>query len=242
MRVKPETVSSPTGNLIEIILFPLESDDDERRNLIPLLSDDEIQRAARYRFDKHRNRFIMGRGTIRQILAAKGHCSPREISFELNQYGKPTLATPESTRHLQFNASSSDTLGAIAISKDFPLGLDIEKIKSANAQDYDSIVKSQFTSDEYDWYQKHADPGRIRVFFEFWTCKEAYLKALGIGLSGRLDSFSINLEGAEPRVSHTDLEQGGQSKLSLSRLGICDDYAACLASPEKASRIELSYW
>ena len=242
MRVKPETVSSPTGNLIEIILFPLDSDDDERRNLIPLLSDDEIQRAARYRFDKHRNRFIMGRGTIRQILAAKGKCSPEEISFELNRYGKPTLARPESTRYLQFNASSSDTLGAIALSNAFPLGLDIEKIKSANAKDYDGIVKNQFTSDENNWYQNQAKPARIRVFFEFWTCKEAYLKALGIGLSGKLDSFSINLEGSEPRVSHTDLEKGGQSMLSLSHLGICDDYVACLASPEKASRIELSYW
>jgi 4'-phosphopantetheinyl transferase len=235
-------VNSPAGNLIEIILFPLDSDDDERRNLIPLLSEDETQRAARYRFDKHRNRFIMGRGTIRQILAVKGHCSPREISFELNRYGKPTLARPESTRYLHFNASSSDTLGAIALSSAFPLGLDIEKIKFANARDYDGIVRNQFTSDEDNWYQKQAKSARIRVFFEFWTCKEAYLKALGTGLSGKLDSFSINLEGVEPRVSHTDLEQGGQSRLSLSRLGICDDYVACLASPEKASRIELSYW
>ncbi len=235
-------MNSSTGKPVEIIFFPLDSDDDETRNLLPLLSEDETQRAARYRFDKHRNRFITGRGTIRQILAAKGNCSPREISFELNQYGKPALAKPEPTRYIQFNASSSETLGAIAISNAVPLGLDIEKVKSTNAQDYDGIVKNQFTSLEYDWYQKHDNRDRIRVFFEFWTCKEAYLKALGIGLSGKLDSFSINLEGAEPRVSHTDLEQGGHSKLSLYRLGICDDYVACLASPETASRIELSYW
>lgn len=242
MRVKPETVSPPAAKPIEIILFPLECDDDERRNLFRLLSDDETQRAARFRFDKHRNRFITGRATIRQILAARGNCSPGEISFELNRYGKPALAKPESTRYIQFNASSSETLGAIAISNAFPLGMDIEKVKSTNARDYDGIVKNQFTSDENNWYQNQAKPARIRVFFEFWTCKEAYLKALGIGLSGKLDSFSINLEGAEPRVSHTELEKGGQSRLSLYRLSIYDDYVACLALPEKASRIQLSYW
>jgi 4'-phosphopantetheinyl transferase len=235
-------VSAPAAKPIEIILFPLECDDDERRNQLRLLSDDETQRAARFRFDKHRNRFISGRATIRQILAARGNCSPGDISFELNRYGKPSLAKPATAREIHFNASSSDTLGAIAISKAVPLGLDIEKVKSDNARDYDAIVASEFSSAENDWYQKHDTPGRIRVFFEFWTCKEAYLKALGIGLSGKLDSFSINLEGAEPRVSRTDLEDGGQSRFCLHRLGIDDDYVACLALPEAASRIELSYW
>ncbi len=235
-------MSAAAEKTVEIILFALECDDDERRNLLHLLSDDETQRAARFRFDKHRNRFITGRARIRQILAARGNCSPGEISFELNRYGKPSLAKPEAARGIHFNASSSDTLGAIAISNAVPLGLDIEKVKSDNTHDYDGIVANEFTSAENDWYQKQVGCGRFRVFFEFWTCKEAYLKALGIGLSGKLDSFSIDLEGVEPRVSHTELEDGGQSRLCLHRLGIDDDFVACLALPEEASRIELSYW
>ncbi len=227
---------------IEIVLFQLDCDDDERRNLYRLLSDDETERAARYRFDIHRNRFITGRARIRQILAARGNCSPGEIVFELNRYGRPSLLMPESIRELRFNASSSATLGAIAIAKAEPLGLDIEKVKPDNARDYDGIVKHEFTRAENEWYRNQAGSARVRVFYEFWTCKEAYLKALGIGLSGKLDSFSINLEGPEPRVSHTDLEDGGQSGLFLHRLEIDRDHIACLALPEETGRIKLSYW
>ena len=235
-------MSHSTDNPVEIVIFSLDSDDEKRQFLYQLLNDDEIQRAARFRFDKHRNRFITGRGSIREILAGKGNCSPQAIEFELNKYGKPSLLKPESIRYMQFNASSSATTGAIAISKGIALGLDIEKIKPANSQDYDLIVKNEFTNDEYIWYKKHRDPDRIRLFFELWTCKEAYLKALGMGLSGKLDSFTINLEGPEPQVSHTTLENGELSRLSLHRLIINDDYVACLALPEKTSRIDLSYW
>ena len=237
-----ETVNTPPENLIEIVFFSLECDADERRDLLLLLSEDETQRAARFRFDKHRHRFITGRARIRQILALRADCLPVEIGFELNRYGKPSLAKPESAREMHFNATSSDTLGAIAISRTAPLGLDIEKVQSDNARDYDGIVANEFGSAENDWYKKQVGCGRIRVFFEFWTCKEAYLKALGIGLSGKLDSFSINLEGAKPRISHTELEDGGQSRYCLQHQEIDDDYVACLALPEPASRIETSCW
>ena len=235
-------MTAPAAKLIEIVLFPLECDDSERQKLLRLLSDDEAQRAARFHFDKHRNRFIVGRARIRQILAARGNCSPGDIDFELNPYGKPSLAKPQAARGMQFNASSSDTLGAIAISNAVPLGLDIEKLQTDKGGDFDDIVASQFTGAENDWYRKHSGRGRFRVFFEFWTCKEAYLKALGIGLSGRLNSFSIDLDGAEPRVSYTELEDERQSRFCLRRLEFDDDFLACLALPEQASRIEVSCW
>jgi len=235
-------VSPSEENLIEVVYFSLDSDAEKRRSLYQYLSDDEKQRAARYRFDKHRHRFITGRGTIREILADLGKCPPQEISFELNRFGKPALCGPESSRHIQFNASSSAMMGAIAISDGIALGLDIEKMKPAKGVDNDVIVKNEFTRDEYDWYIKHRDSERVRIFFEFWTCKEAYLKALGIGLSGKLDSFSIDLTGQQPAVSYTDLEPGEQSKLSLQRLNIPEEFMACLALPEKNSQINISYW
>ena len=229
-------------NLIEIIIFPLESDDEKRGILYQLLSDDEKQRAASFRFDKHRHRFITGRGTIREILADKGKCPPQAIGFDLNQYGKPALDEPESIRRIQFNASSSASTGAIAISDGIPLGFDIEKIKPGSSADYDLIVKNEFTDDENHWYEKHDKLDRIRVFFELWTCKEAYLKALGIGLSGKLDSFSIDLQGQGPSISYTALENSRQSELSLYQLNVTDEFVACLALPKKSSHINLSYW
>lgn len=222
------------------MVFSLEGAADELQDLYRLLSEDEIRRAARYRFDRHRNRFIAGRGRIRQILAAEGNCSPRDIVFELNPYGKPAIEKPEPLSNVCFNASSSDTLGAIAIANGIALGLDIEKIKPANHRDYDMIAKNEFSSDEHAWYERHGYPERLRVFFELWTCKEAYLKALGIGLSGKLDSFSINLDENEPRIDRTDLEPGSSTSFSLRRLDIHAEFAACLALPATAVSIDLS--
>ncbi len=227
---------------IEIILFPLNIDDEKRRFLYGLLSDDEKHRAASYRFDKHRNRFITGRGTIREILANEGKCSPQLIRFELNQYGKPTLDEPASARHIQFNASSSETMGAIAISDNLPLGFDIEGIRPDSNGDYDNIVKNEFTRDEYNWYKKHDEADRVRVFFEFWTCKEAYLKALGIGLSGKLDSFSIDLSGLQPSVSYSHLEDSEQPQISMYRLNIAGGYVACLALAKKNINFYTTRW
>jgi 4'-phosphopantetheinyl transferase len=235
-------VSHFEESFIEIICFSLDSDDEKRQWLYQYLSDDEKQRAARYRFDKHRHRFITGRGTIREILADLGKCPPKAISFELNKFGKPALCAPESSRHIRFNASSSAMMGAIAISDGIALGLDIEKMKPAKGVDNDLIVKNEFTRDEYDWYIKHRDSDRPRIFFEFWTCKEAYLKALGIGLSGKLDSFSVDLTGQQPSVSYTGLEHGEQSMFSLQQFNIPEKFVACLALPEKNSQIKLSYW
>lgn len=235
-------MTQPVESPIEIICFSLESNDEQRQFLYQLLSDDEKQRASRYRFDKHRNRFITGRGTIREILARKSKCAPEAISFILNNHGKPALNEPESAKHIQFNASSSATMGAIAISNNIPLGFDIEKINPAAIQDYDLIIKNQFTCDEYDWYRKYNIDDRIRVFFEFWTCKEAYLKALGIGLSGKLDAFSIDLKGHEPSVRQTSLEDSEQSRYSLYRPIISDDFLACLALPQTTKNIRLTNW
>ena len=235
-------MNQAAANLVEIFCFSLNSDNEKRRLLYQYLSDDEKQRAARYRFDKHRHRFITGRGTIREILADLAKCPPRDIGFELSKFGKPALCEPKPSRPIQFNASSSAMMGAIAISSGIYLGFDIEKMKSAKDVDNDLIVKNEFTRDEYDWYIKHADSDRPGIFYKFWTCKEAYLKALGIGLSGELDSFSIDLTGRQPSIGYTGLEPGGRSILSLHQLKITDEFVACLALPEKNSQIKLSYW
>ena len=97
---------------IEIFIFSLQCDDEKRHSLHQTLSEDEKHRAIAYRFDKHRHRFITGRATIREILADKGACQAREISFALNSYGKPSALAPESVRYLQFSASSSGAMGA----------------------------------------------------------------------------------------------------------------------------------
>lgn len=227
---------------VEILTFSLACDKDSLRELYRLLSDDEKRRAAAFRFDKHRNRFITGRARIREILAKRLDCKPAEIGFELNRYGKPSLGRAMSLEPLQFNASSSSDLGAIALAAGMEVGLDIERVECGKLDDFDSIVKNQFMRVEYDWYCQHEQLERIRIFYRLWTCKEAYLKALGIGLNGKLDAFSIDFQDEQPSVSYSELEKGESSRMFLHQFEPEAGYIACLATPKPCLRIEFSQW
>ena len=227
---------------IDIVYFPLDLDDKKRQSLYKLLSNDEKQRAARYRFDKHRHRFICGRGSIREILAGRAKCQPQSIRFEVNEFGKPSIHEPYYSRYIQFNASSSERLGAIAISSGHSLGFDIEQIKPDNGQDYELIVKNEFTSDEYQWYEKQSAAKQDKAFYTLWTCKEAYLKALGIGLNGGLNSFSIDLHEDRAVVKYTNLESSHESSLFLYLIDTDEDVAACLAVATENCQIQTYHW
>jgi 4'-phosphopantetheinyl transferase len=227
---------------IDIYYFSLDVSSSERTRLFQFLDESERQRAARYRFDKHRHRFICGRGSIREILAGRAKCQPQSIRFEVNEFGKPSIHEPGFSSHIQFNASSSEMLGAIAISTSHSLGFDIEQIKPDKGQEFELIVKNEFTSDEYKWYEKQTFAKRDKAFYTLWTCKEAYLKALGIGLNGGLNSFSIDLSGDRAVVKYTNLESSQESSLFLYPVDTDEEVAACLAVAAENCQIQICRW
>ena len=230
-------------NDVDIVYFSLDDDICERERLYRLLSDDEKQRVQRYYFDRHRHCFIGSRGKLREILANKGKCQPDEIIFALSEFGKPFIREPSSLQNVQFNASSSGLVGAVAISHNLPLGFDIEQIQTEKGRDFDLIVQAEFTREEFDWYWQYKNSiNRDLAFYTLWTCKEAYLKALGIGLLGELGKFSINLQGNRPVITYTELEQSSESALILYQLNIDADVVACLALSKKDCRIGIIYW
>lgn len=224
---------------IDVFYYHLDHHTGESRRLYRLLSDDEKQRADRYRFDVHRHRFISSRGKLREILAQRGQCRAEDIRFEAGRYGKPCIIAPASLKQLHFNASASGPRATVAISAAFPLGFDIEQINYKKARDLDLIVKNQFTIQEQKWYLRHNQAERIQAFYTLWTCKEAYLKALGLGLSKGLDRFSVNLSDNSPTVTYTELEDNEKSALFLYLVDVADGAAACLATPKKNCKIRI---
>jgi 4'-phosphopantetheinyl transferase len=215
---------------VDIVCFYLDSHPQEHERLYPLLNNDEKKRANRYRFDVHRRRFINSRGKLREILAEKANCRPDEINFEIGKYGKPYISAPVSLKQIHFNASASGPIGAVAISTTTSLGFDLEQIQYEGRRDFDLIVKNECTIDEVDWYSQYkSNTDRSHAFYALWTCKEAYLKALGVGLSKGLDKFSVNLRGNTPLITHTQLESNDQSDLFLYQMKLADDVISCLA-------------
>jgi 4'-phosphopantetheinyl transferase len=220
---------------ITIKIFPLRSDSERYEKLFSYLSVDEQGKAARFRFDLHRNRFVTGRGTLREILAEQGKCGPGSIRFAENHLGKPSIVAPTTLQDLRFSVSGSEDTGGVAFARNIAVGFDLEHVPTVNKiTTLDSIAAQRFTRHEYRDLQKRREGDFVRHFYMLWTAKEAYLKGLGIGLSGGLDSFSVGFDGRRPFIFSTTLEEMQRSSFVLQQFWVAGACMACLAHEDRS--------
>ncbi len=154
-----------------------------------LLSADESARGARFHFDRHRRAFVLGRAALRVLLGELLDQAPEAIQFHYGPNGKPHLV--ESASSLSFNASNSGDLAAYAFTQGCPIGIDIEQLRPI--LEIQDIARRFFAAEEVTELMSLAEPERPNAFFRCWTRKEAYIKAVGDGLSLPLDSFRVTL-------------------------------------------------
>ena len=156
-----------------------------------LLSADERERAARFHFDRHRRRYAICRAALRQILAGYTGLPAAEIDFSYTAHGKPYL---ESAR-IAFNVSHSGDLALVAVAAAGEVGVDVEQMRPGIEREG---IERYFSPHEAQ-VLRGLPPGlQNRAFYNCWTRKEAYLKATGKGLSGRLLDFDVSLAPGEP--------------------------------------------
>ncbi|MCL1471638.1 4'-phosphopantetheinyl transferase family protein [Argonema antarcticum] len=166
------------------------------QQLAQILSEDELKRAERFYFEQHRNRFIARRGILRTILSRYLDRSPNELEFNYGSRGKPALAETCGGDRLRFNLSDSHGFALYAVTCDRNLGIDIEKIRPID--DAEQIAKRFFSSQEYAVLRDLDRSQQQVAFYNCWTRKEAYVKAIGDGLSFPLDGFDVSLSPGEP--------------------------------------------
>ncbi len=155
-----------------------------------LLSPDERARAARFHFDRHRNHYIVARGRLREILSNYIDAAPEQIVFNYGDKGKPGLA--DDSTGLKFNLSHSGEVAAYAFTGGREIGVDVEEIRPQVARE--QIAERFFSPNEVRSIRVLPEDRQARRFFECWTRKEAYIKALGEGLSIPLNSFDVSGE------------------------------------------------
>ncbi len=156
-----------------------------------LLSPAERQRLDRFRFADHRRRFQIGHGSLRWILAGYLGTTPETIEFSQGPRGKPYLAQPGPF----FNLSHSGKLAMVAVAGS-EVGVDVEKVRRLDS--LTPIARRHFSAREFAALDALDGAARELAFYRCWTRKEAYIKALGEGLSMSLDSFEVSL-GEQPR-------------------------------------------
>ncbi len=152
--------------------------------LAELLSDSELARANRYRFDDDRRRSIIARSATRRLLGRYLDADPRALAIVEEEHGKPALLH----REMEFNASHSGDLVALAFAKETAVGIDVERRRQLH--DVLALARRYFSEEELAIVSSASDPDD--AFFAIWTAKEAIVKASGKGIgSGDLHGFTV---------------------------------------------------
>ncbi|MCH9808899.1 MAG: 4'-phosphopantetheinyl transferase superfamily protein [Alphaproteobacteria bacterium] len=188
------------------------------------MAPDEIARASRLKSPKLGARFVAARGLLRRILGSQIGCPPARLVFQVSPTGKPSLRHDDlPVPH--FNISHSGNLGAVAISRDARVGIDIEQLREVT----EGVAERFFSADEIAKLDQLHGEQRQQAFFRCWTRKEAFLKATGEGIARGLDSFSVSLGATEkPCILSIDGDETVARDWQLFDLSPARDYAGAL--------------
>jgi len=224
-------------NALEVHLWAvkIEPDDTVAAAFRPLLSADEVSRAIRFKFGHLSNAYTICRGAVRFLLGRYLNVEPSSIKLHYKAKGKPVIASP--TR-LDFNLSHTDGMMVCGLTRACDIGVDVERLRPLS--DIQTLANEFFCPEEADELLSLAEDQRISAFYRCWTRKEAYIKAVGEGLSTPLHSFRVTINPTEAaRFVHIHRDANLARSWRLSEIELGDPYIAALAypGPERVIRL-----
>jgi 4'-phosphopantetheinyl transferase len=159
-----------------------------------LLNAEERQRQARFVFSGDRHSYLVAHALLRIVLSKYAPIQPQAWQFMTNDYGRPEIANHDpSARQINFNVSHAHGLAVVAVTRAPAVGVDVEEVRARPAPL--ELADRHFAPQEILALQALPAQRQSDRFYEFWTLKEAYIKARGLGLSIPLDQFRFQFEG-----------------------------------------------
>jgi 4'-phosphopantetheinyl transferase len=247
----PETLNSSAGvihwpaapvdlhfasNEVHVWAAPLSVTTADLAAFAGMLSTSERERAAKFKFDVHRNRFIAGRGWLRSILGRYLQTDPALLDFTYSKLGKPALSLSFESARLDFNLAHSEDVALLAVTQLGPVGVDVECIRPI--KNVEDLVARFFSRRENEIFQKLPLDKRPAAFFNLWTRKEALLKATGEGIAGGLDRVEVSFLADEPaRLLALPEGSGEATQWSLSELMPASGFCGAIAIRSKPIRV-----
>jgi 4'-phosphopantetheinyl transferase len=226
---------------VHVRIASLERRQSELRFFESILAKDEIDRASRFHFQKDRERFVAGRGLLRMILSSYVGVPPGEIIFTYGSRGKPGLQRQEGRQPIEFNLAHSNGTAIYAITQDRPVGVDIESVK--HEFPIESVAERFFSKVEVAALRSLPEDVRRTAFFKCWTRKEAFIKALGDGLSCPLADFDVSLAPGEPaRLLDVRWASEEAHRWCMEDIDSVADYAASIVFSGPQCRMHVSQW
>ena len=184
----------------------------------------EEDRFRSFATNQLRSRWGTARGTLREVLGRALGCAPRDVVFTYGAHGKPRV------EGLRFNISHSGALAIIAVAH-VEVGVDVELPRPRRS---DAIARRFYAPGEIERLFAVADAdARADAFFRVWTCKEAFLKVTGEGLSRSTRSYEIAFD--PPRLLWATGVPDAAQRYTVHPLDVGDPYRAALVAEGPAS-------
>ena len=213
----------------------------EIEKLSNLLREDELARANKFRFLEHKNNFIAARGILRRLLGHYLNIEPQNIKFDYGDRGKPRLRQTKSPTSLEFNISHSQKYALFGFACDRIVGVDLEYLREM--KDAVKIARRFFSDREFESIANLDVSQQARVFFQLWTAKEAYLKAIGVGLAGSLANIEIILErSGNAKIWAIDSDRSKAQDWSMLSCIPERDYTAAIAIYTPLIEPQIDFW
>ncbi len=222
---------APASDDVHVWKTPLDLDSAQLDPLAVLLSPAEQARAARFRFERDRRRFIAARGFLRSLLGRYLGANPRAIEFTLNDYGKPAIEGAA----IRFNLSHSHGLALAAFALGREVGIDVEQIREGVTGD--RIAERFFSPLEAAELVALPEVEQTEAFFRCWTRKEAWIKAVGHGLSIPLNSFDVTIGRHDVRLAATRPDIAEAERWTLCHLDPEPGFTGALAVEGKLAEV-----
>ena len=199
------------------------------------LSTEEHGRAQRYLRDTDRERFVHTHGLVREILAQYVDTTPEELEFEYGPHGKPAVAQIHESA-VEFSVSHCGRYVAIAVS-DVRIGIDVEEVVPV---DFESVMELSFSQSERDAVKQLGPLQSPRLFYNAWTRKEAYLKAIGSGFTIAADRVEVSVLPWEPPALIESPAGGDVFNYTLLDLPLISGYSGAVAVATRSPQVR--YW
>lgn len=213
----------------------------EIANAMQILTEEERGRAATFRFLPDQRRFVLRRARLRQLLATYLATHPLELRLESGPQGKPFLAQPAGTDEIHFSCSHSGDLALIAVARGVELGVDLQQHQPMN--EAEDLARRYFSASEIRELAQLPPALKIAGFYHCWTRKEAFIKAIGRGLSYPLNRFSVSLTPGQPAaILSAEDEPEAVSAWTMVSLEVAPDYSAALVFKDKLSQVRSFAW
>jgi 4'-phosphopantetheinyl transferase len=158
------------------------------------VAEEKRSRIKKYHFYIDAQRTLLGDVLTRYAICKEFNLSNLELSFTVNEYGKPYLL---SFPYVEYNISHAGQFVVCVLNDNGPIGIDIEVVKNSNLE----LAKRFYTEGEYRYILNQLPETQSEYFFQLWTMKESYIKMIGKGLSIPLNSFNV-LEKASVRNAY----------------------------------------